>query len=217
MRRAFVILAAMCCAAVAAAQERLFGSLALPEECRQAIVVGPSANGSGYTATLISYDEGHATEEYSTRCSVGYGGIAAMGTKREGDGKSPEGVYALRRGLCYVRDFESSLPMELYDEDDMWSEDAESPYYNTLVRNPKPDAKGDRLWERRTTQYRYIVVVEYNTDPVVKGRGSAIFIHAWRGEGKRTAGCIGMAEEDVKRIVEWLDPKLNPHIVITRK
>ena len=80
-----------------------------------------------------------------------------------------------------------------------------------------PDAKGDRLWARRNTQFRYIVVVEYNTDPIVKGAGSAIFIHAWRSEGKPTAGCVAMAEEDVRRLIERLDPKLNPHIVILGK
>lgn len=197
------------------AQERTFGGYAIPEDCRQVVVVSPKAE--GYAVEVVTYNGEEAHREFFAPCSIGYGGTAKLGTKREGDGKSPEGVWALRRGLCYAKDFESAFPMEQYDENDMWVEDAESADYNTFVRDPLPETKGDRLWERRNTQFRYIVAIEYNTDPIIKGAGSAIFIHAWRAEGKPTAGCVAMAEEDVKRLVEWLNPKQNPHIVILRK
>lgn len=197
------------------AQERTFGGYALPEECNQAFVVSPDKE--GYFAELVSYDGESEQREFFARCTIGYGGTVEPAAKREGDGKTPTGVFALRRGLCYVDDLTTAFPMEQYDENYMWVEEPESADYNILVRDPLPDAKGDRLWARRNTQYRYIVVVEYNTDPVVKGAGSAIFIHAWRSEGKPTAGCVAMAEEDVRRLIERLDPKLNPHIVILGK
>lgn len=197
------------------AQERTFGGYTLPKECNQAFVVSPDKE--GYIAELVSYDGESKQREFFARCTIGYGGTVEPAAKREGDGKTPTGVFALRRGLCYVDDLTTAFPMEQYDENYMWVEEPESADYNTLVRDPLPDAKGDRLWARRNTQYRYIVVVEYNTDPVVKGAGSAIFIHAWRSEGKPTAGCVGMAESDVRRLIERLDPKLNPHIVILGK
>lgn len=197
------------------AQERTFGGYALPKECNQVFVVSPDKE--GYIAELVSYDGESEQREFFARCTIGYGGTVEPAAKREGDGKTPTGVFALRRGLCYVDDLTTAFPMEQYDENYMWVEEPESADYNTLVRDPLPDAKGDRLWARRNTQYRYIVVVEYNTDPIVKGAGSAIFIHAWRSEGKPTAGCVGMAEEDVRRLIERLDPKLNPHIVILGK
>lgn len=197
------------------AQERTFGGYALPKECNQAFVVSPDKE--GYIAELVSYDGESEQREFFARCTIGYGGTVEPAAKREGDGKTPTGVFALRRGLCYVDDLATAFPMEQYDENYMWVEEPESADYNTLVRDPLPDAKGDKLWARRNTQYRYIVVVEYNTDPIVKGAGSAIFIHAWRSEGKPTAGCVGMAESDVRRLIERLDPKLNPHIVILGK
>lgn len=197
------------------AQERTFGGYTLPKECNQAFVVSPDKE--GYIAELVSYDGESEQREFFARCTIGYGGTVEPAAKREGDGKTPTGVFALRRGLCYVDDLTTAFPMEQYDENYMWVEESESADYNTLVRDPLPDAKGDRLWARRNTQYRYIVVVEYNTDPIVKGAGSAIFIHAWRSEGKPTAGCVAMAEEDVRRLIERLDPKLNPHIVILGK
>ena len=212
MRGAFVILAMMWCAVGAMAQSRQFGQYELPKECRQVVVVSPKDG--GYAMSLVEYDGEESNIEYFAPCSVGYRGIAAYGTKREGDGKTPEGMFALRRGLCFTMDFESRFPMEQYDQNDIWSEDPESPDYNTLVRDPLPENQGERLWARRETQFRYIVVVEYNTNPIVAGAGSAIFIHAWRNEGRPTAGCIGMAEENVRQLVEWLDPDKNPHIII---
>ena len=149
------------------AQERTFGGYTLPKECNQAFVVSPDKE--GYIAELVSYDGESEQREFFARCTIGYGGTAEPAAKREGDGKSPKGVWALRRGLCYTKDFESAFPVEQYDENYMWVEEPESADYNTLVRNPMPDAKGDRLWARRNTQFRYIVVVEYNTDPIVKG------------------------------------------------
>lgn len=223
MKRLLVILFAMCCAMTVIAQQPTIERSQLPEGCRQAVVVSRSCEQDsatkGYVVSLIEYCDESEGGECGVVCknfvaTVGYRGLAPIGTKREGDGRTPVGIYPLRRGLCYERDFVSAFPMEQYDENDMWCEDTDSDDYNTFVSNPAPGVKGDRLWQLRNTQYRYIVVVEYNTDPIVKGAGSAIFIHAWRAEGKSTAGCIGMAEASVKQLVEWLDPALNPHIVI---
>lgn len=187
-------------------------SIALPRGCRQLLVVehthGVSCNIHIYT---------HADGLWSSRIIkgvTGYGGIAPRGTKREGDGKTPVGIFALKRGLCLTTDFVSYFPMEQYDERYMWDENPHSPTYNTLLRNPAPGTKGDRIWDNRSKQYRYIVVVEYNTDPVVPGAGSAIFIHVWRAEGKSTAGCVGMSQTNMKELVEWLNPACHPHIVV---
>ena len=62
--------------------------------------------------------------------------------------------------------------------------------------------------------YRLGVVVGYNTDPVVAGLGSAIFLHIWKGPGQPTAGCVAMAESDLERIVAWLDPAKMPQIIL---
>lgn len=190
-------------------------SIALPSGCEQVLVV-EGTHGVECNVYMYTYADG------SWSCNLingvtGYGGIAPYGTKREGDGKTPAGTYALKRGLYYVNDFVTQFPMEQYNERYMWDESPESATYNTLLRNPAPGTKGDRLWERRNLQYRYIVVVEYNTGPVTPGAGSAIFLHAWRAKGKPTAGCVGMAESNMKRVVEWLNPECNPHLVVLPK
>lgn len=188
------------------------GSIALPSECRQVIVVD-THTGRNCMVHTLSYD-GVVWSGGCVDGVIGYRGLAPAGTKREGDGKTPVGIFALRRGLYYVNDFVTSFPMEQYDQYYIWDENPQSPTYNTLLRNPAPGTKGDRLWEHRNCQYRYIVVVEYNTEQPIPGAGSAIFIHAWRAPGKATAGCVGMAESNMKRVVEWLNPALNPYIVV---
>jgi L,D-peptidoglycan transpeptidase YkuD (ErfK/YbiS/YcfS/YnhG family) len=60
--------------------------------------------------------------------------------------------------------------------------------------------------------YRYAVVIDYNRDPVVPGRGSAFFIHV--SEGKPTQGCISMRQSDLKSLMRWLDPADEPIISI---
>ena len=57
-------------------------------------------------------------------------------------------------------------------------------------------------------------MLEHNTDPVVPGKGSAIFLHVWSGPGKPTAGCVAAAEADVRRLLGWLDRARRPVCVV---
>ena len=49
--------------------------------------------------------------------------------------------------------------------------------------------------------------------PVVKGRGSAVFLHIWRAQDSSTSGCTAMSEQNIQDVITWLDPKLNPILV----
>src|SRR5256885_1850081 len=64
--------------------------------------------------------------------------------------------------------------------------------------------------------YKVGAVIRYNTDPVVPVRGSAIFLHAWGGRDAPTAGCVALAETDVRAILGWLDRRQNPVILLGR-
>ena len=59
---------------------------------------------------------------------------------------------------------------------------------------------------RPDNPYRYGIVIGYNGTPVVKGLGSAIFLHVWQGRDVPTPGCVALAEEDVVAILGRLDP-----------
>lgn len=59
-------------------------------------------------------------------------------------------------------------------------------------------------------------MVGYNINPTIKGKGSAIFLHVERRKNSATAGCIAISEDEIKRLLEWLDPAMQPHIFISR-
>jgi len=57
------------------------------------------------------------------------------------------------------------------------------------------------------------MVIEYNTENPVAGKGSAIFLHIWRDENSPTAGCTAVSEENIVKLMKWLDPSLSPLIL----
>lgn len=216
--------AVMICIAAAAqgpAEEFSPAEHGLGAECRQAVVVAGDG-GSMCRISLMSRQDGSDGGAWvcdmQTQGSAGVNGLVAAERKREGDGKTPCGTYALKRGLWRRADIDTHFAMELYDEGCLWVDDETLPEYNTLVREAGQewDGRGERL-SQVGEPYDYIVVVEYNTDPVIRGMGSAIFLHVWRGESAPTAGCVAMSPDDMRRLVQWLDPDKSPAIVIMRQ
>jgi L,D-peptidoglycan transpeptidase YkuD (ErfK/YbiS/YcfS/YnhG family) len=147
--------------------------------------------------------------------SIGEMGFAAIDNKREGDGKSPSGVFPLGIAFGYDPSVETKMPYRQATENDFWVDDVNSKDYNQWVQG-EPNAASWEKMRRDDDQYKYGVVVEYNMDPIVKGKGSAIFLHVWKGGGA-TLGCVSMAEEMVLKILGWLDPSKKPLIIMGKE
>ena len=144
--------------------------------------------------------------------SIGKMGFAAVGDKREGDGKSPSGVFPLGTAFGYGASVDTKLPYKQATDDDFWVDDANSNDYNQWIKG-KPNAASWEKMKRDDDQYTYGVVIEYNMHPIVKGKGSAIFLHVWQN-GESTHGCVSMPEKMVLRILRWLDPAKKPRIIM---
>ncbi len=131
---------------------------------------------------------------------LGAGGIRA--DKREGDGATPAGLLRLRRVL-YRADRgpapACAVPREALAPDDGWCDDPAHPDYNTAVRLPHP-ARHEQLW-REDGLYDLLGVLGWNDDPVVRGRGSAIFLHVARPDGRPTEGCIALAPDALRLVL----------------
>lgn len=217
------LLSAIAVSAVAAQgteEQAIDACRTLGEQCRQAVAV-IGGNGCGCDIFFLAREENGAAGEWRCdgRCrgTVGRNGLIDATRKREGDGCTPCGTYALRRGLWREADVATKFPMELYDEGCVWVDDPSSEHYNTLLRGvaPEDEVRGERL-SAVGEPYDYIVVVEYNTQPVEAGAGSAIFLHVWRGEGRPTAGCVAMPRDDMRRLIGWLSPQSEPAVVIMK-
>jgi L,D-peptidoglycan transpeptidase YkuD (ErfK/YbiS/YcfS/YnhG family) len=99
---------------------------------------------------------------------------------------------------------------------DWWDETSTSPTYNTFQFVPcgtTPPFGGDSeaLWTE-TGVYASLAVIEYNTDPIVPGAGSAVFLHATGGGA--TTGCVTIPVGDLDAVLDWLDPSDSPLIVM---
>jgi len=152
-----------------------------------------------YAAGALSWPGG------SARAACGKGGVRA--DKHEGDRASPAGTFSLV-GAFYRPDRltapTTALPLAALKPQDGWVDDPADPNYNTLVALPYP-ASHEELW-REDGLYDLIVVIGYNTDPVVPGRGSAIFLHVARPDFSGTEGCIAVAREVLVPLLGLLGP-----------
>ena len=139
------------------------------------------------------------------RCAVGRGGIGVK--LREGDGITPAGRYLLRRVLYRPDRLKAPVtrlslaPLQLQDG---WCDAPADPHYNRQVRLPYP-ASAEALW-RADALYDVIAVVGFNDDPVVPGKGSAIFLHVARPDYAPTEGCIALGLTDLLAALEHVKP-----------
>ncbi|MCF7698493.1 L,D-transpeptidase family protein [Loktanella sp. M215] len=142
-------------------------------------------------------------------CTIGRGGLTDA--KREGDGATPRGTHRIV-GMLYRPDrlgppADWAVPIW---PGDLWSDDVTDPDYNMMVRVPHPNRH--EYLRRADPMYDLVILTDWNWPYPVKGRGSAIFIHQWRGPGRPTAGCIGLS----RRHLAWIAPRImyNTRLVI---
>ncbi len=150
--------------------------------------------------------------DHRVRCALGRGGIGAK--EGEGDGVTPTGCYPLRAVMIRSDRIalpQTGLPVSKICDTDGWCDDPESPDYNKRIRLPHP-ANYEELW-RNDALYDVIVEIGYNDDPVVAGKGSAIFIHIARPGYTSTEGCVALALEDLLELLAGCDE--NSRLVIS--
>ena len=129
--------------------------------------------------------------------------------KREGDGKSPAGLFSLGNGFGY-KNLKINFPYEKYSRNNHCVDDSRSQFYNTIIdsRKVEKDYKSFEYMKLRSNLYKYGITVEHNPDNIAKS-GSCIFIHIKSKKGG-TAGCTAMTEYNIIKILKWLNVKKNP-------
>lgn len=84
-----------------------------------------------------------------------------------------------------------------------WCDDPKSELYNTFVELPI-SVSHENLWLDTSNVYDLLAVVDYNVDPVVPYKGSAIFFHVTESFGP-TAGCVAVCLDDLKWVLQNMD------------
>lgn len=139
-------------------------------------------------------------------CAVGRAGIGAK--RAEGDGITPAGAHRIELVLRRARDpapIARSLPQRRIGPFDGWSDDPADPAYNQPVRRPRRFSH--EALHRPDRLYDLVGVLDWNRAPAAPGRGSAIFLHAWRRPRHPTAGCVAFAPRDLAWILARWTPR----------
>ncbi|GAB1361403.1 L,D-transpeptidase family protein [Rhodobacter sp.] len=138
-------------------------------------------------------------------CAIGQTGVTA--TKAEGDGGTPTGIHRIIGGFYRPdRLAPSQVPEWLapIGPRDLWSDDGRDPDYNSHVR--APHGYSHEHLRRADPLYDLVLATDWNWPDAVPGRGSAIFLHAWRSPGYPTAGCVAFAMPDLLWIANRVLP-----------
>jgi L,D-peptidoglycan transpeptidase YkuD (ErfK/YbiS/YcfS/YnhG family) len=145
---------------------------------------------------------------------IGRKGFAAPGNKREGDQKSPTGFFRLGQLFCYEKEVDTRMPFIQSTPEDKWIDDPNSPDYNRYIRGTTSAKSYEKLL-LNGNDYRFCMSIEYNMHPVVKGMGSAIFLHLSEGKTiNSSSGCVVLLQKDMEQLLRWMKPELKPSILM---
>ena len=145
-------------------------------------------------------------QKYKLRCSVGKRGISI--NKKEGDKKTPKGEFKFKYILYRkdrIFDLKTRLKKIVIKKRMGWCDDPNSNYYNKIINFPSKYS-AEKLWKKENI-YDIIIVIDYNLNPVIKNKGSAIFIHIAKRKYQPTNGCIALTKKNIKLISSKINEK----------
>jgi L,D-peptidoglycan transpeptidase YkuD (ErfK/YbiS/YcfS/YnhG family) len=134
------------------------------------------------------------------RCAIGKAGIKKK--QKEGDNITPKGTFKITR-VYYrsdkIKNISTSIKKIKINKNMGWCNDSKSPFYNREIKLPSKFSF-EKLY-RNDNLYDLLAVLNYNTNPVEKNKGSAIFIHIAKKRFKPTAGCIALQKKDLMNLM----------------
>jgi len=149
---------------------------------------------------------------YKLKCAVGKSGISNI--KKEGDLSTPKGIYKIST-LYYRKDkikkFKCKIKKKIIKKNMGWCDDMRSSKYNQEITFPY-NYSAEKLY-RKDRKYDLLFDIGYNTQPAIKGKGSAIFLHLSDKKYKPTKGCIAILKKDFLKILPLI--RKNTKILIS--
>ena len=138
---------------------------------------------------------------YKAKCVVGKRGIGYK--KKEGDLITPKGEYKIKY-ILYRKDrikkIQSKIKKAEIKKNMGWCDDPKSKNYNKLVKLPSK-FRYEKLYKKNNI-YDIVLVLNYNMKPIIKNKGSAIFIHVATKDYRKTEGCIALKKRDLLKIIK---------------
>ena len=142
--------------------------------------------------------------------------------KREGDGRSPAGVFSIGDAFGYAAVSDTGLPYRALQASDYCVDVSASPLYNRIVDAHEVGAAAVAastepmrrdLHAGGDQRYRLGFVIEHNRQAQADG-GSCIFAHLWKSPADATTGCTAMSDATMQSLLAWLRPERQPIFVL---
>ena len=128
--------------------------------------------------------------------------------KKEGDGITPGGKFKFK-SVFYRKDriqsINTKIPKKIIKKNMGWCDDPNSRFYNKLIYFPF-EGSAEKLYLKKNI-YDVILILKYNLNPIIKNKGSAIFLHIATKDYKPTKGCIAISKKDMKIILKEINNK----------
>jgi L,D-peptidoglycan transpeptidase YkuD (ErfK/YbiS/YcfS/YnhG family) len=139
-------------------------------------------------------------KNFKFRCSLGKAGIKKK--EKEGDNITPKGIFKIT-SVYYrsdkIKKIVTALKKIKIKKSMGWCDDPNSNFYNRKIKLPNKFSY--EKFYRKDNLYDIIAVLNYNTNPIIKNKGSAIFIHIANNNYKPTAGCIGIKKNNLIKLL----------------
>ena len=145
-------------------------------------------------------------QKYKLRCSIGKRGISI--NKKEGDKKTPKGEFKFKYILYRkdrIFDLKTRLKKIVIKKEMGWCDDPNSNNYNKIINFPSKYS-AEKLWKKENV-YDIIIVIDYNLNPLIKNKGSAIFLHIAKRKYQPTNGCIAVSKKNIRLIANAINKK----------
>jgi L,D-peptidoglycan transpeptidase YkuD (ErfK/YbiS/YcfS/YnhG family) len=180
------------------------------EPPRQLIVVtAPSATST--TASLTAYERTGELWKVVLGPTPADLGELGLGAPQDDVFRTPVGTFPLGQAFGRQSNPGTRMPYFQATDEDWWDEDVDSPTYNTHVHGTTIDSEdAENLYDSGGI-YDYAVLIEHNPQRI-PGRSSGIFLHVT--DGDPTWGCVAIGRDQMKSILQWLDPAAHPQIII---
>ena len=176
------------------------GKLDAAQNAQQLLVVA----GVGETTAYVSMHEKDASGSWKQIMTTP-GFMGELGKEKEGDGKTPVGVFHFNYAFGIAEDPGCAIPYHQVGQDSYWSGDVREGYhYNQMVSlrdYPDLDLKDSERIMDYPLHYQYCLNVSYNEE-CIPGLGSAIFLHCLGPQKPFTSGCIAIPKDQMNTVMQ---------------
>jgi len=143
---------------------------------------------------------------YKLKCSIGK--LGTTKAKKEGDLGTPKGMFGL--GPIYyrkdrIKKIKCKINKKIIKKNMGWCNDSKSSKYNKEIKFPFKYS-AEKLY-RKDKIYDLFINIKYNLNPILKKKGSAIFLHLTNNVQKPTKGCVAVTKRNLLKIISLIDKK----------